>query len=291
VVRSNDRDKDTDLTCEVRALVKKETMLESPVVAGDVVEFTRISSSQGVIERVLPRRSMFCRPHKTGLSTRQVIAANIDQLVIVASVGEPTLKTRLIDRFTVSARLGALTPVVVVNKIDRLADEGAQVEELRDGYEKIGVLFFCVSAQTGEGVAELLQALEGKKSLFVGHSGVGKSSLLNRLCPLLELATQSVSAATGRGRHTTTHVALYPLGAQIDGYVADSPGLKTMGLWEVSAGDLADYFPEFEPYLGKCRFTGCAHVSEPGCAAKTAVENGAIPRFRYESYCHIRETL
>ncbi len=276
-----------DYSCEVRAMAKKAARDESPVVVGDNVEFSVSSDAQGIIERTLPRRTKFFRPSKLQNNKKQAIAANIDQLVAVVSVVLPELKPRLIDRFLISAELGGLEAVVVINKIDLGDRETA--EALRAGYATIGIPVILLSCVTGEGLEDLRLAVAKKRSLFAGHSGVGKSTLLNTLLPGLTIKTQEVSAHTERGQHTTTSVELHEL--PTGGFLVDSPGLKRMGLWDVSKDDLPHYFREFASYSLKCRYTHCSHIVEPQCAVKDALAAGKIPAFRYDSYIRIRETL
>jgi ribosome biogenesis GTPase / thiamine phosphate phosphatase len=277
----------TRLRCELRKKVKFATDGTSPVTVGDDVVVSRENDTTGAIDERLPRLSAFFRPNKRGGDLKQVIAANLDQLAIVGSVVAPTLKTGLIDRFLIAAELGRLTCLIVINKVDLGRDE--QAEEALDAYRKLGYRTLAVSALSGEGIGELRAALKDHRSIFAGHSGVGKSTLLNSLIPGLKIKTREVSARSLRGQHATTAIELYPLPE--GGFIIDSPGLKVMGLWEVEADVLPDYYPDFRPFAGNCRFQPCSHTHEPGCAVKSAVEARQIAGFRYENYLAIGVSL
>jgi ribosome biogenesis GTPase / thiamine phosphate phosphatase len=252
------------------------------VAVGDQVLF---SPERRRIENVLPRRTVLSRtdPHNPRLE--RVIAANVDVVVNVVSLKSPPLRPGLIDRYLIAIGKSGAESLVCVNKIDLLASP-EEIQPLRP-YQDVGIgVMFC-SASSGVGLEALSDALAGKLCVFAGHSGVGKSSLLNALDPRLDIATGSVSAGNEKGRHTTTSSALYhlPNGA----IVIDTPGIREFGLWDVSKDDLRRYYREFASC--QCAFSDCTHTHEPDCGVKAAVASGAIPEARYESYARILASL
>jgi len=273
--------------CEIRGKVKHAADSTTPVAVGDDVAISINKDGSGSIEKVFERRTMFFRPGKGTTTKKQVIAANIDRLAAVVSVKKPALKPGLIDRFLIAADIGRLEPIVIINKIDlgRITD----LDDIRSGYEQINIPVYIISALTGEGMDQLEKALTDNKTIFAGHSGVGKTTILNRLIPGLDLKVGEISDYSKRGIHTTSLVELFEL--PHGGFVIDSPGLKVLGLWEIEKSQLVEYFPEMHAYLDLCRFTECSHTHEPDCAVKAAVEKGEISRFRYKSYVAIRKSL
>lgn len=262
------------LACRARGKFRKAGI--SPLV-GDRVECTELSGGEGVIETILPRRNAFDRP----------AVANIDQLVIVASEAIPRTEPFLIDRMTAIAALKGCDVLVCVNKCDL-----ASGEELHDYYARSGFPVVCVSALSGEGMDLLKESISGKLSAFTGNSGVGKSSILNALDPSFRIATGEVSQALGRGRHTTRHVELYRLSCGAE--IIDTPGFSsfdTEGMSLQLKQHLPETFPEFAPYLDGCRFIGCSHTREKGCAVLAAVRDGRIVKGRHESYLRLYEEL
>ena len=257
--------------CRARGRFRRQD--QSPLV-GDFVRITR-QADKGVLEALLPRKNAFIRP----------AVANIDQLVVLASCAIPVTEPFLIDRVLAIARLQNVPALVVVNK-----DDLAPAQPLAEIYRRAGVPVLVTSAETGEGIEALREALTGKLSCLTGNSGVGKSSLLNRACPQLSLPVGEVSEKLGRGRHTTRHIELYSLGA--DTFVADTPGFSafdTERMELVHKEQLQYAFPEFTPYLAHCQFPDCAHRKEPGCAVRKALAEGKIGQTRYDSYERLYE--
>jgi ribosome biogenesis GTPase / thiamine phosphate phosphatase len=279
---------DGTFDCELRGRFRSGgSRATAPVVAGDRVTISVEQPPYGTIETLLPRQNKISRPDVAHPGREQIIVANCDQLVVVTSVAQPKIKPRAIDRFLMSAERNAMDGVVVINKIDlATTDTHERVAKI---YELIGYRVVLTSIVAGLGIDRLREIVQLKTSLFVGHSGVGKSSLLNALQPGLALATGAISDATGLGVHTTITVELHPL--EFGGYIVDTPGLRVISLWEATIEELPDLFREFVPHQGQCRFRQCMHIGEPGCKVIEAVGKGDIAPERYESYRRIRQSL
>ena len=265
---------DAVVPCRARGKFRRQGV--SPLV-GDRVEVRLLPGGEGVVEAIEPRTNEFTRP----------AAANVDQLVVIASGAVPVTDPYLIDRICAIAALKNCAVLVVLNKYDL-----DPAESLYEIYRASAIPVLRLSAATGEGLDALRQAIYGKVNVFTGNSGVGKSSILNALLPALALPVGEVSKALGRGRHTTRHVELFPL--EKDTYVIDTPGFSSLDTQELDMelkAHLPETFPEFAPYLGRCRFAGCNHVREKGCAVLSAVAEGAIPAARHKSYVRLYEEL
>lgn len=260
--------------------------LGNTVVVGDRVH-VEVSSDRVVVTGVEPRANAFSRRAAGARPMQQVVAANVDQVVLVASVDDPPFKPGFADRVLGQARHDGLPALLAVNKAD-LAP-AAEARAILEDYARADVPGFVVSAHAGSGIEALRGACLGRRSLFVGHSGVGKSSLLNAMEPGLELLAGRVNPKTGKGRHTTT--AAWLLRPEPGLELIDTPGVRGFGLWDIDADHLERAYREFEPYLGHCRFSDCRHEREPGCAVREAVEAGRIAPRRYESFRKLREEI
>ena len=259
------------ITCRGRGVLRRAG--ESPLT-GDMVEIS-VENGKGMVERVLPRKNRFIRP----------AVANVDALVIFAANANPVTEPFLIDRVIAIAGDQEVPVYICVNKCD--LDPAVDLVRI---YTHAGFPVIRASAQTGEGTEELRELLQGKLTAFTGNTGVGKSSMLNALCPKLELATGEVSEKLGRGRHTTRHVELYALDEET--FVADTPGFSSFDTEQMDVllkENLQYTFPDFGKYLGQCKFHDCSHRAEPGCCVRMAVENGEVEKTRYESYLRLYE--
>lgn len=257
------------------------------LVCGDRIIWQPEDETTGIVLALEPRTNYLARPDRRGQA--KVIAANIDQLMIITAT-KPVLNTRLVDRYLVAAELSGITPVIVFNKID-LPDD-IKMNELKEQlsiYSKLGYQVIFTSAKQEQGVSSLQSVLVDKISVFVGQSGVGKSSLINSLLPESPAEVGDISDSTNKGRHTTTLTRLYHL--PNGGNLIDSPGIREFGLWQVKPEQAAEGFIEFRPYLGQCRFRDCQHEEEPGCSIRAAVKEGEISQVRWDSYQRIIESL
>ena len=269
------------LKCTVGGVLKDlSTDQRHILAAGDVVYFRPERQTEGMIERVEPRRSVLCRTSK---GRQQVLVANVDQVLIVSSAAEPALKPNLIDRLLVEAERVRLPPIICLNKIDLV--DPADLMPLAGVYGQMGYRVVLASAAAGMGIEELRRDVQGKSTVLAGQSGVGKSSLLNAIEPELGLKVGVVSAENQKGKHTTTAARLIPLA--MGGYVVDTPGIRQFQLWDVIPEEVAGYYRDIRPYVSHCRFPDCTHQHEADCAVKDAVADGRLDARRYESYCHL----
>ncbi len=281
----------SQIVARIPGRLRKQKRGSTLVAIGDTVTISINADGSGTIEAIAPRKSVLARA-RTAASARslssdlqQVLVANPDQIVFVFSVTTPSPSFRKLDRFLVVAEMNKVTAVICANKIDLTSLEEAR--EQFNLYEKIGYRVIYTSAESGEGVDELRDCLHGKISALTGSSGVGKSSLLNAIQPELGLQALAVSQATGKGMHTTRYAEMFPLDG--GGYVADTPGIRGLALFDVEPDELDAYFVEIEPLVAQCRFSDCTHKHEPGCKVLEGVDSGIISPRRYDSYLRLRE--
>ncbi len=273
--------------CRLRGRLKRGSRLGDIVAVGDWVEIAPLPDGEGVIESIAPRQRMLSRMAPTPRGAyQQIIIANPDQAVFVFACASPQLRPGMLDRFLVVAEKQAIPALIVANKVDLVGDD--QAGRLFAHYAAIGYPLIYTSVKKGLGIKELQAKLFGKLSVLAGPSGAGKSSLLNAIQPGLGLAVRAISRASEKGRHTTVVRQLFPLEA--GGYVADTPGLKAMALWDIQPEELDAYFPELRGLVEGCQFSNCTHTHEPGCAVLMAVEQGRIHPGRYASYVRMRKS-
>lgn len=280
-----------ELLSTVSGLLKRERRGTDVVAVGDRVLVTDVGEGEGRIELVEPRTRALSRLARHTNDVEQVILANPDQALFLFAVREPEPHTRLLDRFLVMAESRDLPALIGVNKMDleeaNTDPEPTSAREIFGDYERLYPVFY-LSAKTRRGLSQLQEALAGKITAVAGPSGVGKSSLLNALDPTRQRNVGEISAATGKGRHTTIATELHRLPGQPETFVADTPGVRALSLQGVDPEELDYLFPEMRPYLGQCAFADCLHVTEPGCAVRSALEQGQISRKRYDSYVALR---
>ena len=273
------------LVCKLRGRLKQGSREGDLAAIGDQVTVTKIGDGEGLIESVEERQRMISRmaPLPRG-EYEQIIIANPDQIVLVFACAQPEPRLRMLDRFLIISEHQTIPAVIVANKTDLVTEEEARL--LFNHYEDIGYSLIYSSVPEKLGIEQLREILAGKISALAGPSGAGKSSLLNAVQPGLGLSIQNVSQTTGKGKHTTVSSELYPL--EDGGYVADTPGLKALALWDIEPEELDGYFPDISQFVAQCQFSNCTHVHEPGCAVREAVETGNIHPQRYDSYLRLR---
>ena len=283
-------DNGTVWSCRLRGKMRLDGLrTTNPVAVGDKVNFEKERDKDTcVIDKVLKRNNVIVRKSVNLSKESHIIAANIDQAVLIATVAQPKTSTGFIDRFLVTAEAYHIPSVIVFNKCDLYDEEQtAMAEELISVYKSIGYESFMVSALTGFQCDRLKDVMKDKVSLFSGHSGVGKSALSNRLDPALNLKVGEISDVHEKGKHTTTYAQMFPL--CFGGFIIDTPGIKEFGVFDLEKNTLAQRFPEMRALMHNCRFSNCTHLHEPHCAIKDAVEQHVIAKWRYNDYCNMMD--
>lgn len=264
----------------------------NPVTVGDEIEisFEEGEEQTAVVTQICHRANYINRQSPSNKHQHHIIAANIDQVLLICTLREPRTSTGFIDRFLVAAEAYHIPAVIVFNKSDLYREkEIRQFEERKAMYEAIGYPVLLISVEKGEGMEDIEQILKSKTSLISGHSGVGKSSFINQIIPSFSLKTQEVSGWSGKGLHTTTFAEMFDL--PFEGSIIDTPGIREFGLVDIPRQELSHYFPEMRDLLINCQFNNCLHINEPGCAVKAAVETEKINIERYLSYCNILDSI
>lgn len=288
------------ISCVLKGLLKKEkTQAKNLVAVGDNVLFEKTSDKEGIIAHVKPRRTILSRADNLSRRKEQLIAVNVDQVIITVSVVNPPLKCFIIDRYIIATRKGGMEPLIVINKMDLFDDQKAfdpifletekeLYEEAIRAYSAAGIPLISVSATKNLGVDELKEAMKGKTSVFSGQSGVGKSSLINMVTGM-DIRVGEIVEKTKKGSHTTTTTHLIPL--EFGGWCVDTPGIKSFGVWDLKREEIDGYFSEIFELSRDCKFADCTHSHEDQCAVQTALEDGRLSPLRYESYQALRESI
>ena len=276
------------IDCRIKGIFRtKGITTTNPIAVGDVVDFDMEPEQEtGLITNLQQRRNYIIRKSINLSKQGQIIAANLDQAMLVVTLASPRTSLGFIDRFLVTAEAYDIPARLVFNKLDLFSDEGLEIlADYKSIYEHVGYPCFEVSALDGTNIAQVREQLKDKVTLFSGHSGVGKSSLINTLLPELDLRTHQVSDWSDKGMHTTTFAEMFELPG--GGYIIDTPGIRELGVIDIDKQELSHFFPEMRERMHDCRFHNCRHINEPGCAVLEALENGEIELSRYESYLSI----
>jgi ribosome biogenesis GTPase / thiamine phosphate phosphatase len=261
----------------------QDLKVTNPIAVGDEVEFEQGKDESVIINNILPRKNYLIRKSVHKSHEGHLIASNLDQTLLVVTLAFPRTSLGFIDRFLVSSEAFRIPALLVFNKTDLYDDDLRRIQsELEDIYLRLNYKSIKTSVVTGEGIEELKNVMKGKKSLFSGHSGVGKSSLLNTIAPQYNIKTSEVSEFANKGVHTTTFAEMYALDK--DTYIIDTPGIKELGIFQIGEDELSHYFPEMRSLLGSCKFHNCKHINEPKCAVIENVKKGDIALSRYHSY-------
>jgi ribosome biogenesis GTPase len=276
------------IDCRIKGKFRiKDITTTNPLAVGDVVDFEMEPEQQsGVITNLRQRKNYIIRKSINLSKQAQIIAANLDQALLVVTLASPRTSLGFIDRFLVTAEAYDIPARLIFNKLDLFSDEGLEIlADYKAIYESIGYPCFEVSALEGTNISQVQDLLKDKVTLFSGHSGVGKSSLINTLLPSLDLRTHMVSEWSDKGMHTTTFAEMFELPQ--GGFIIDTPGIRELGVIDIEKQELGHFFPEMRSRMNECRFNNCRHINEPGCAVLKALEEGEIELSRYESYLSI----
>jgi len=286
-VQPEDLNKPT-IECQIKGKIRlKGLKTTNPIAVGDWVE---VDSNTAMISKIYDRDNYIIRQSPRTYWQRQIIAANLDQALLVLTFSNPRTSLGFVDRFLVTAEMYGVPTVLVFNKQDAYTEKDMEkYEEAKETYENLGYTCLLVSAQTGFQLETLEAQMKGKVSLLTGHSGVGKSTIINHFLPDLDLSTNTISKFSGKGKHTTTFATMHEL--EENTYLIDTPGIKEFGLVYTEIEEVAGYFREFKPLLNQCRFNNCLHRTEPKCVVKEAVANDEIAMSRYANYLHILDNI
>jgi ribosome biogenesis GTPase len=287
VVRTTDG---ATVDASLRGRLKQESAKMKLAVGDDVTIAQDDGEGAWAIAEIHPRRAVLARRSPGKARGERIVAANVDQVLVVFAAAKPEPHVRMLDRFLVIAEGNDIPARIIFNKVE-LVGGPSGVDAIARDYERAGYDVHRTSVKARIGLTELHDVLAGKTSALTGPSGVGKSSLCNALFPGLDLRTAEISESVNKGRHTTVGALLVPIPDALGGFVVDTPGLREVGMWGLPSVDLAHCFPEFGPFLGHCKFQDCSHGHEPNCAVRSAVESGQISRERYESFLKLREEL
>ena len=282
------RSGDQTIDCRIKGKFRtKGITTTNPLAVGDVVDFEmEPEQGTGVVTNLIQRKNYIIRKSINLSKQAQIIAANLDLALLVVTLASPRTSLGFIDRFLVTAEAYGIPACLIFNKLDLFSDEGLEIlADYQSIYQKIGYPCYSVSAMEGTNIDIVQSLLKDKVTLFSGHSGVGKSSLINRLLPDLDLRTHMVSEWSDKGMHTTTFAEMFELPQ--GGYIIDTPGIRELGVIDIEKQELSHFFPEMRERLNQCRFNNCRHINEPGCAILEAIEEGEIALSRYDSYLSI----
>lgn len=277
------------INCKLKGKIRlDDRKTTNPVTVGDKVDVEMENEDEGMITKIYPRKNYIIRKSINLSKQAHIIASNLDQAILIATLVEPRTSLGFIDRFLITAEAYSIPAVIIFNKCDNLNAELLAVQkEIIQIYENVGYPCYEISSFNASDIESIKPILKGKTSLISGHSGVGKSSFINALQPSLKIKTSQISAAHLKGTHTTTFAELYHLDFNAD--IIDTPGIKELGLVEMKKEEVGHYFPEIRKYMNACKFNNCLHVNEPKCAVREAFEKGSISPERYESYLKILE--